>query len=299
MEAIKLLAPAKVNLILQVLRKRSDGYHEILSLMQRLSWGDEVLLRKRVKGVLLKVAPSVVPSNRENLAYRAAEYFFERFKIDGGVEIELQKRIPVGAGLGGGSSDAAAVLRGLASLWGIPLDLSPQKIARELGADLPFFLGGSPAIARGIGEELEPIDKFPSLWYLLAFSKIFVSTAQAYGALRLTKEREPVTLPQIYHGMSDLKSYIINDFEPWVTEQWPELKEMKEQLRHCGAEIAGMSGSGSTFFGLFSSEETAKKAQEALSKEGIRDTIVAQGEISPSPLLPLPKGERVGVRGSI
>ena len=277
MESIKLLAPAKVNLVLQVLWKRSDQYHEIQSLMQRVSWGDELLLRKRKRGVVLKARSVGLPSEPENLAYRAAEYFFESSGIDGGVEIVLWKRIPIGAGLGGGSSDAAAVLRGLSCLWGEEPRFSSKEIARRLGADVPFFLKGSPAIARGIGEELEPIDKFPNLWYLLLFAPVFVPTRQAYEALRLTNEKSEITIPKKIKDIEDLKPLVANAFEPWVLERWPELQNLKKELVDAGAKIAGMSGSGATFFGVFPLKREAREAQKRLLQRGFQSSVVAQG----------------------
>lgn len=279
MSELALLAPAKVNWVLRILHKRRDNYHEILSLMQRVEWGDEIVLKKGSKGIELSVDPPIVPVSKENIAYRAAEYFFKHYSIRGGVEISIRKRIPVGSGLGGGSSDGAAVLRGLEQLYDVgDSKIDRKEVAYRLGADVPFFLEGSPAMVRGIGECVEPIERFPEIWYLLLIPEVVVSSARAYSLLKWTKREEGMNLPKIYNSIEDLRRFVGNDFEPLVFKEWPQLERYKGSLLESGAEVAGMSGSGSAFWGAFRLKEEARKAQDRLAQDDLK-TVLARGEI--------------------
>ncbi len=259
---MKLLAPAKLNLFLRVLRRRADGYHDLETLFQKISLCDEVHLEK-ASGITLEVEGEA-PSGRENLCFLAAERYLSRAAIEAGVFIRLVKRIPSGTGLGGASSDAAAVLKGLARLYPGHLPESELfEMGRSLGADVPFFLSSySTALGKGIGEKLTPWPTLPA-WYLVVVPPFRISTAWAYQNLRLTKERSPLNYgPENFSWGKKL----VNDFKRLVFEKYPELEELEGALREARALNAGLSGSGSALFGVFETEREARRAKEALIK---------------------------------
>jgi 4-diphosphocytidyl-2-C-methyl-D-erythritol kinase len=259
MRSITLHSPAKINIGLWVGRKRSDGYHEIVTIMVPLEFGDRIVLRKIARGIRVKNTgiPLNIPE-KENLAYRAAELFFATSNIRAGTEILIQKQIPAGAGLGGGSSNAATVLAGLNRLFDRPL--KPPKlfaIARQLGSDVPFFLKGVPCVARGRGEKLRPVS-LPMLRVIIYYPGFSISTAWAYRAL--DRVRRKLTLPGISPKIIALKirqkepeglaEQVKNSFETVVFARYPQLTAIKNLLLQNGAFIAGLSGSGSTVYGL-------------------------------------------------
>lgn len=261
---MRLYAPAKLNLFLRVLRKRPDGYHELETLFQKITLCDEVELRKATD-IALEVKGEA-PPGRENLCFRAAEAFLSRAAIRAGVFIRLRKRIPAGTGLGGASSDAAAVLRGLSALY--PGHLSQAELfslARTLGADVPFFLSPyATAFARGIGDELSPFPETPA-WYLVVVPPFRVSTRWAYQNLRLTKEKTPLNYgPKAPEGALNFEGVLENDFRAVVFERYPELYELERALLSAGAKACGLSGSGSALFGVFAEEEAARRAEAGL-----------------------------------
>lgn len=258
--SITLLAPAKINLGLWVGRKRPDGYHEIITLMVPLEFGDWIKITKEAEGIRLRTTGIRlnIPV-KDNLAYRAAELFFAATKIDGGCSITITKRILPGAGLGGGSTDAAAVLTGLNRLYHHPLN--PKKLralSLKLGSDVPFFIKAVPCVARGRGERLRPV-LLPRLLVLLYCPDFSVSTSWAYQQLDRTRRKltSPFLSPKILclrlrrKELAGLAGKIHNSFEPVVFAQHPELAQIKELLLSRGAYVANLSGSGSTVYGLF------------------------------------------------
>ena len=259
---MKLLAPAKLNLFLYVLERRPDGYHEIRTLFQKITLCDEVYLQKAT-GLSLEV-DGEAPPGRANLCFLAAERYLSRAAVEAGVFIRLVKRIPAGTGLGGASSDAAAVLRGLARLY--PGHLSESELfelAKDLGADVSFFLTPySTALGEGLGEKLRPWPALPA-WYLVVVPPFRISTAWAYRNLRLTKKKRPLNYgPENFSWDQEL----VNDFKPLVFEKHPELEALEEALRQSGALKVGLSGSGSALFGVFEAEREAQRAREELEK---------------------------------
>jgi len=257
---MRLVAPAKINLFLRILRRRRDGYHEIETCFQKITLCDEVFV-ERATDITLEVEGEA-PPGRENLCFRAAEGFLNRAAVEAGVFIRLRKRIPPGTGLGGASSDAAAVLRGLARLY--PGHLSREdlfRLARELGADVPFFLSEhSTALGRGIGDELTPWSARPA-WYVVAVPPFRISTAWAYRNLRLTKEKTPLNYgPENFSPEKDLS----NDFRELVFARHPELRGLEEEMKKVQARGVGLSGSGSALFAIFEAEGEARGAAEAL-----------------------------------
>ena len=266
---MRLEAPAKLNLFLYVLGRRSDGYHELFTLFQKISLCDEVYLEK-ARGVILEVSGEA-PPGRSNLCFRAAELFLERAALEAGVFIRLKKRIPAGTGLGGASSDAAAVLKGLARLY--PGHLSEAelfKLGRSLGADVPFFL--SPyrtALGQGIGDRLSPWPTLPA-YYVVVVPPFRVSTAWAYRNLRLTKRKTPlINGPEDFSWDKPLE----NDFKELVFERYPELFRLEGALYEAGALRVGLSGSGSALFGVFEDEAEAERAAQRL-REGFKEARV-------------------------
>ncbi len=260
---MKILAPAKINLFLHVLRKRPDGYHDILTAFQKISLCDEIRLSKATD-ITLEVEGEA-PPGRDNLCFRAAERFLEAAALEAGVFIQLRKRIPPGTGLGGASSDAAAVLRGLSRLY--PGHLSSSQLwelGRSLGADVPFFLSSySSALAEGIGDRLRPWKSLPA-WYVVVVPPFRISTAWAYQNLRLTKTQTPlINGPENFSW----EKLLVNDFKPLVFGVYPELYQVEKALKEAGALGVGLSGSGSALFGVFAEETLAWSAAETLSRE--------------------------------
>jgi 4-diphosphocytidyl-2-C-methyl-D-erythritol kinase len=259
---VKRLAPAKVNFHLQILGKRADGYHEIQTIMARVGIFDELEISFGGKGLELFLEGEKTPPGEENLVLRAARLFLQSVGIKEGIRFRLHKRIPVGAGLGGGSSDAACVLEGLNEL--LQRHFSPRELialGRQIGADVPFFIFKKPAVARGIGEELKEIILPESLWIFLLIPPFSISTAWAYGAYdRLQASPQmPTEIPGSFQDLASLGSIMRNDLEPSVIPNYPEIGEMKRRLLSHGAQGALMSGSGSAVFGIFSSRARAER----------------------------------------
>lgn len=274
MDKINLKAPAKINLFLQVLDKRPDGYHNIDSLIQAISLYDELILERSDEIELYCEDLPDVPIER-NLAYRAAELVSQMTYIPG-VRITLKKRIPSGAGLGGGSSDAAFVIRGLMKLYDLDLDIEQliQK-SSQLGADIPFFLGRGQARVGGIGDIIQDV-KLPLAYRILVVKPPFsVDTSKAYAGLDKLREgkfsltnKAKITL--LYRNIADhnfvrIVNTFINDLEEIVFSWHNELIKVKNYLVNGGAFYAGMSGSGSSVFGLFSSDSTIDKIERRLA----------------------------------
>lgn len=266
---IKLKAPAKINLGLKVKGLRTDGYHEIETVLQMVSLFDEITFEERKHGIELITEEGHVPSGEENIIYKSAKLFFR--EVGGsGVRIRLRKGIPVAAGLGGGSSDAAATLTGLNRLSGSSLEKEELiELGRRVGSDVPFFLFGPSAIAMGRGDILSPISPLRA-WVLLVNPNFPVSTAWAYQNYErlnhrsdtlLTKGENNIKLQPLLIGDNlDFLKGISNDLEGITIMYYPEIKEIKEALLCLGALCSLMSGSGPTIFGVFSQEELARKA---------------------------------------
>lgn len=275
---IRRLSPAKVNLVLRVLGKRSDGYHEIASLMQAISLYDELIFHQKPQGITLHCPGSGLPEDERNLVYRAARAFFSRSCIPGGVEIELRKQIPMAAGLGGGSSNAAIALSTLNEIYGFPLSTDELiRLAASLGADVPFFLSGSQAWAFGIGERLEPADPLPSFDLVLLHPPLEVPTGPVYKGLNLALTNGLIhySIPRFY-TICDLAQGLRNDLESVTLKRHPELQELKNLLLRKGALGALMSGSGPSVFGVFEKGEDARRAAAALTGSGKWDVYTVR-----------------------
>jgi 4-diphosphocytidyl-2-C-methyl-D-erythritol kinase len=263
------LAPAKINIFLRVLRKRTDGYHDIFSLMQKITLCDELIFSSRPKGIVLHCPGTNLPTNNENLVIRAAKAIFDYCKYSGGMEITLHKKIPVTAGLGGGSSDAATTLMALNKICSFKLKKNELiKIGAKIGADVPFFIFGQAVLASGIGDKLKHLRKLPQINLLLITPPFELSTKMVYENLnlRLTRGKNNYSIPRIL-DLSDIVQVLHNDLESVSLEIQPELADLKKMLLRHGALGALMSGSGPTVFGIFRSGKEAKKALEVIEKE--------------------------------
>ena len=264
-------SPAKVNLYLKVLRKREDGYHDIVSLMQQISLCDEMCFEEKRTGLTLTCPGSSIPEDDSNIVRRAARSFFDVLSHSGGVEITIRKHIPIAAGLGGGSSNAATTLVTLNEMFGSPLDRNGlMKIGASVGADVPFFLYGKTAWATGIGDRLMPADPFPPLRYILVNPGFELSTRMVYENLKMTLTNGPIqySIPR-FLTRSDVIHGLYNELEAVSVRHYPVISELKNLLVAHGALNALMTGSGPTVFGIFEDEEEAARAEQALRECGI------------------------------
>jgi 4-diphosphocytidyl-2-C-methyl-D-erythritol kinase len=276
---VKIRAPAKVNLRLRVVGKRQDGYHLLDTIMVPVSLYDEIEIGATrtdrydlVASKQLEVTCDypLVPAGEKNLAYGAARLLLKEKNIRGCVRIHINKRIPLGAGLGGGSSDAAAVLLGLNRLLRLNYSLQElERISLALGADVPFFIKAVPARARGIGERLSAIEHFPRLWMIILYPGFPVSTAWIYRNLRLklTKPRLNNSINSLVGSPEKIRRLLVNDLETVAVSRYPKIGLLKENLTRAGAVGSLMSGSGSSVFGVFHSRQKAKQALCRLREE--------------------------------
>lgn len=265
---MKIIAPAKINLFLQITGRRPDGYHDLVTLMCCVGIYDTVSLTFGVKKTSVLCDHPDVPEDKTNLAFEAAALFYKMLKRDESVKISIKKQIPVAAGLGGGSSNAAAVLLGLNHHCGYPFSTDDlMSMGLSIGADIPFFIFRKPAIASGVGEKLEPYHGLPNLKILLVFPGFPVSTADVYKKLNLgltkceKKLKDSLLNKQIFNS----RYHLCNDLETVVASEHPDIPKIKKALLSHGALGALMSGSGPTVFGLFAESNKASKASHALA----------------------------------
>jgi 4-diphosphocytidyl-2-C-methyl-D-erythritol kinase len=269
---IRRLSPAKINLHLRVLRKREDGYHDLATLMQRISLYDELTIFPANDRIVIRCPDSHLPENRENIVYRAAEAFFSTAGLPSrGIEIVIKKHIPIAAGLGGGSSNAATALAAMNEMSGNPLSMQRlMDLGTRLGADVPFFLFEKTAWAFGIGDRLEEARNIPPYWFVLINPGYEISTKKVYEELnfRLTKETINYSIPRFLEA-PDLAAVLHNDLESVTLKLHPELHHLKELLLRHGASGALMAGSGPTVFGIFDQEAAALEAADTLRSKGV------------------------------
>ena len=276
------IANAKLNLGLDVIGRRADGYHELISVMQSISLCDKLYAERVQDGTLSLDTGCALPADDSNLIIRAAKAYFAALGESFGVAFKLEKNIPMQAGMGGGSADAAATLRALERLGDKPLgERALLEIAAKLGADVPFCLLGGTRLCRGIGEQMRPVaNKLPPS-VVVAMAGEGVSTPQAFGALdhvcgdfsAAAAEAEvkfPALLAALEGGSTQLfAASVYNRFECVIEPQRPAVMQLKEQLRACGAYAARMSGSGPSVYGLFASGEDAARAAAQLRDAGV------------------------------
>ena len=266
-------AYAKINIGLDVLRRRADGYHEVKMIMQTVDIYDELVLEKRKEpGIELRMDNRELPSGGDNLICRAADLLFREKKITGGVNISLTKRIPIAAGMAGGSADAAAALRGLNELFDMGYSLKElQALGVGLGADIPYCLAGGTMLSEGIGEILTPLPAPPAAHLVIAKPDINVSTAFVYGNLHADSlawhpDIDGMIAALQKGDLDGITGRLGNVLETVTVKAHPVIEQIKELLRKQGAENALMSGSGPTVFGIFKEKETAERAAEAVER---------------------------------
>jgi 4-diphosphocytidyl-2-C-methyl-D-erythritol kinase len=280
MSSLRIRSFAKINLGLEVLGRHDDGYHELRTLFQTIDLADEIVLTPHARAVRVACDHPLVPADGTNLAARAAELLRRFARVERGVEIRILKRIPVGGGLGGGSSNAAAVLLGLDRLW--KLGLGPDglhRLARRLGADVPYFLLGGTALGLARGDEVYPLRHQIRAHVVLVDPGVHVSTARVFARLdaQLTPREKSNSI--FYFISRELEGsggyrYLQNDLEEVALEEAPVLRAQAGRIRTVllreGARLAALSGSGSSYFGLFEDARLARKARTALAAQGFR-----------------------------
>jgi 4-diphosphocytidyl-2-C-methyl-D-erythritol kinase len=261
-------SPAKVNLYLRILRRREDGYHDILSLMQRISLCDEMTFAPMAGGIVVRCPDSPLPEDDGNIVYRAAAAFFSRIGVPPGIEITIRKEIPIAAGLGGGSSNAATTLMTLNEISGSPLTREELLVMGvKLGADVPFFIFGNTAWASGIGDHFTEAAPLPPLWFVLINPGFAVPTKWVYQKLNLelTNTEIKYSIPCFY-TVDGLIRGLTNDLEKVTVRFHPVIEQIKTLLLESGACGALMSGSGPTVFGVFGDEDSSLRAEKYLKQ---------------------------------
>jgi 4-diphosphocytidyl-2-C-methyl-D-erythritol kinase len=277
MNSISIEAPAKINLFLKVLRRREDGYHDLDTVMAKLALSDRIQIEKRAAKVSFACSDSSLPVNDDNLAVKAAHAFFRASDLGSGVHISLQKNIPIAAGLGGGSSDAAAVLLGLNAMFFLPLSAKKlYAIGRGLGADIPFFINGENCSrAIGIGDVLSPVRLKGKYTIVLVNPGFQVSTRWAYENFALTTPGNPYILGREWQDEAGDRVFgardftrLINDLESVTCARYPQVSLIKNHMKRFGAIASLMSGSGPTVFGIFSNLQYARKCVDYFKTSG-------------------------------
>jgi 4-diphosphocytidyl-2-C-methyl-D-erythritol kinase len=288
-DAVRVLAHAKVNLILEVVGRRRDGYHDIRSWMVPLDLADRIGIERCSRGIELEVLGAPELAGKTNLVHRAAVAFRRRFGGPAGVKLTLDKRIPITAGLGGGSSDAAATLRGLARLEGIDEPEALQALAADLGSDVPFFLSDGPAFVSGRGEQVRPAPGSPTCWLLLVKPPFGIKASEAYAAWRPQAGRGTLTglgpnanwteawfKPPGIRTAESVGRLLGNDLQPGALREFPRLRSVLGRLSELSPLGVLMSGSGPTCFALFADRRGAERAAAAFRKTRAEELILAR-----------------------
>lgn len=271
LKELHLNAYGKVNLALNVLGPRDDGYHEVETVLHTIDLHDAVTLREREEGIEVRTDSPAVPQDARNMVVKAAQVLRDTFGVQRGVEIEIRKGIPVASGLGGGSSDAAITLMGLVQMWKIRLNgRGLLSLAASLGSDVPFFLEGGAALARGRGERVSWLPTLPTTWMVLARPRVEVSTAWAYGNLDLSSVGSRPDATAVVEAMrrEDLPGVgrlLGNVFEDLLVRTHPVVGDLKRRILAGEAYGASLSGTGPTVFGLMANEAAARKTADDLS----------------------------------
>ncbi|RKD30915.1 4-(cytidine 5'-diphospho)-2-C-methyl-D-erythritol kinase [Thermohalobacter berrensis] len=272
MKRIIVDAYAKINLSLDVLRRREDGYHEVEMIMQQVDLKDIITIKEIEKGIIIESNKKEVPTDSSNLVYKAWDIICKKFNIDRGVYININKNIPIAAGLAGGSSDAAALLKGLNKLWNLGLTKNElMELGVNIGADVPFCIMGGTALAQGIGEKLTRLNNFSNIYILLATPDIQVSTAYVYKNLNLKEISVRPDTHKLIEYMEDndidsVAKKMVNVLENVTIKKYPIIQEIKKDMINGGALGSLMSGSGPTVFGIYNNEKLLKETERKLKK---------------------------------
>ena len=280
MNSINIKAYAKINLALDVIGKRDDGYHELNMIMQSIRLHDKIYIRKNNnREIKLKSNLPYIPVNHKNIVYKAVDLFRKTYNIKQGVFVNIYKQIPVSAGLAGGSTDAAATIKGLNKLFNTGLSLEEMmELGGKLGADVPFCMMMGTVLSQGIGDILTPLDKMPDCYILLVKPSFSVSTKKVYENFKLD---HTISHPDISasikaiknNDLPELSSHMANVLESVTIKKYPSINQIKKLMLDNGAFVALMSGSGPTVFGLFEDKGVAKKAYDSIKKARFRKRI--------------------------
>lgn len=277
---MRLRALAKINLGLDVLRRREDGYHELRMIMQTINMYDQLDMEiSEERGIHITSNLPFIPTNENNLVYKAAKLLMDEFQVEQGLKVDLQKFIPVAAGMAGGSSDAAAAMIGVNRLFGLGLSVKElMKRGVKVGADVPYCLLRGTALAEGIGEKLRPLPPCPDCYVLIGKPGINVSTKFVYENLRANELKEHPPIDRMlealqWHNLYKTADYMGNVLETVTIPKYPVIEEIKNHMKEHGALNAMMSGSGPTVFGLFDDKETAERACEELRASRLAKTV--------------------------
>ena len=281
MQSLTLPSPGKVNLRLEVVGKRSDGYHELRSLMERVSIADEIDMKIVEKGITVTCDHEGVPNDESNIAFKAIKEILAYSSRNVGVEVHIKKYIPVAAGMGGGSSNAATVIKGINHLLKLKLTKEKlMKIGLKVGADVPFFLFEGPAWAEGIGEQLKKVKAMPKLLFLLVNPNIPVRTDWVYGRYQMEGVRGngQGEIANAYRTKKDIAKILHNDLERVTIKEFPVIGEIKDEMLKLGALASQMTGSGPTVFGIFADKIKLTKAFERMEKKAKKEWKIFMAE---------------------
>ena len=255
---------SKVNIGLKVLNQRDDGYHNIYTVFQELDFGDSITIEKTDSGCTIKSNVDWISTDKSNMCHKAYSAIKTKFPDLGGISIHIEKNVPIGSGLGGGSANAAAVLKGMNELYGLGLSNSElENIGASVGADVPFFIGGGTQLGEGIGDKLTLLPSHIQGTYLLVIPDVSISTPWAYSELinKLNSEELMPNFAGFFSGDYASLKIFENDFERIVIPAYPEIGAIKRKLLELGARFASLSGSGSTVYGIFDEDASAKEAE--------------------------------------
>ena len=255
---------SKVNIGLKVLSQRDDGYHNIYTIFQELNFGDSIDIEKRDCGFKIIANVDWIPTNKSNICYKAYTEIKKEFSEVKGIHIKIDKKIPIGSGLGGGSANAAALLKGIKKIYKLEVTESKlEEIGSEVGADVPFFIRGKTQLGEGIGDKLTQLPKAIMGTYLLVIPKISIRTEWAYSVIknRLNNQNKNAKFSSFSNEDYSSLQIFENDFEQIVIPAYPEIGAIKSKLLNLGARFASLSGSGSTVYGVYDDEASAKEAE--------------------------------------
>lgn len=283
MNKIKLRAMAKINLGLDVVKRREDGYHEVRMIMQTIKMYDKITIRKRDDNeIKVKTNLHYLPTDENNLVYKAAKLILEKYEVGQGVEITLEKFIPVAAGMAGGSSDAAAVLYGINKIFKLRATKNElMELGVKIGADVPYCIMRGTALAEGIGEKLTPLKAVPKTTILIAKPSFGVSTKFVYENLVLDENTPHPDIDGIIDSINEGDIYSLSDrignvLETVTAKEYPQIEEIKNIMKQNGALNALMSGSGPTVFGIFDNKEDANRCKQLLKGKLVKQVFVTE-----------------------
>lgn len=283
MDKIRLRAMAKINLGLDVVKRREDGYHEVRMIMQTIKMYDKITIKKREDSeIKVKTNLYYLPTDENNLVYKAAKLILEKYEVEQGVEITLEKFIPVAAGMAGGSSDAAAVLYGINKMFKLRATKNElMELGVKIGADVPYCIMRGTALAEGIGEKLTPLKAVPKTTILIAKPSFGVSTKFVYENLVLDENTPHPDIDGIIDSINEGDIYSLSDrignvLETVTAKEYPQIEEIKNIMRQNGALNALMSGSGPTVFGIFDNKEDANRCKQLLKGKLVKQVFVTE-----------------------